>query len=108
LAPGARAVRLPLRRGASPRLWSLEDPYLYDATLSLTTPSGEDRVKTYFGLREIGVTKLRGLGHPYVSLNSKPIYLQLTLDQGWHPDGFYTWPSDAGMGGGGGVGGRVG
>ena len=65
--------------------------------LSLTTSSGEDRVKTYFGFREIGVAKLPGLGHPYVSLNGKPLYLQLTLDQGWHPDGFYTWPSDAAM-----------
>ncbi len=94
-ARARRALTLPL--GASPRLWSLEDPHLYDATLSLTTSSGEDRVKTYFGFREIGVAKLPGLGHPYVSLNGKPLYLQLTLDQGWHPDGFYTWPSDAAM-----------
>jgi len=97
LTAGAREARLTLPLGASPRLWSLEDPHLYDATLSLTTSSGEDRVKTYFGFREIGVAKLPGLGHPYVSLNGKPLYLQLTLDQGWHPDGFYTWPSDAAM-----------
>ena len=97
LTAGAREARLTLPLGASPRLWSLEDPHLYDATLSLTTASGEDRVKTYFGFREIGVAKLPGLGHPYVSLNGKPLYLQLTLDQGWHPDGFYTWPSDAAM-----------
>ena len=97
LTAGAREARLTLPLGASPRLWSLEDPHVYDATLSLTTSSGEDRVKTYFGFREIGVAKLPGLGHPYVSLNGKPLYLQLTLDQGWHPDGFYTWPSDTAM-----------
>jgi hypothetical protein len=87
LTAGARAAHAAARR----------QPGLYDATLSLTTASGEDRVKTYFGFREIGVAKLPGLGHPYVSLNGKPLYLQLTLDQGWHPDGFYTWPSDAAM-----------
>src|SRR5207344_116628 len=37
LTAGAREARLTLPLGASPRLWSLEDPHLYDATLSLTT-----------------------------------------------------------------------
>ncbi|MEJ2702312.1 MAG: glycoside hydrolase family 2 TIM barrel-domain containing protein, partial [Sedimentisphaerales bacterium] len=32
---------------------------------------------------------------PYVTLNNKPIYLELTLDQAYHPEGFYTFPSDA-------------
>ena len=31
---------------------------------------------------------------PYVALNNKPIYLQLSLDQAYHPDGYYTYPSD--------------
>lgn len=48
-------------------------------------------------MRKIGVTKLPGSDIPYVSLNNKPIYLQLTLDQSYHPDGFYTFPSDAFM-----------
>ena len=54
-------------------------------------------MKTYFGMREISTARLPGLGHPYVALNGKPIYLQMTLDQGWHPEGFTTWPSDAVM-----------
>ena len=54
-------------------------------------------MKTYFGLRSIGAAPLPGLGHPYVALNGRPVYLQMTLDQGWHPEGFYTWPSDAAM-----------
>ena len=32
-----------------------------------------------------------------LALNGKPIYLQMALDQGWHPQGFTTWPSDAAM-----------
>jgi hypothetical protein len=54
-------------------------------------------VSTYFGLRKISVVKLPGLGHPYIALNNRPVYLQMTLDQSYHPDGFYTFPSDAFM-----------
>ncbi|SOE22019.1 Glycosyl hydrolases family 2 [Spirosomataceae bacterium TFI 002] len=72
------------------RLWTLEDPFLYDATLSVK----DDEVKTYFGMRKISVVNLPGTDIPYIALNNKPIYLQLTLDQSYHPDGFYTFPSD--------------
>lgn len=77
----------------APRLWTLEDPYLYD----LRIQAGNDVVKTYFGMRKIGVTKLPGTDYTYVALNNKPIYLQLTLDQSYHPEGFYTFPSDSFM-----------
>jgi len=76
-----------------PRLWSLEDPYLYDMTLRL----GDDQLKGYFGYRKISVTALPGSKIPYIALNNKPIYVQLALDQSYHPDGFYTFPSDAFM-----------
>ena len=59
VAQGAREARLTLALGARARLWSLEDPHLYDATLTLGTASGQDRVKGYFGLREIGVASCR-------------------------------------------------
>ena len=75
------------------RLWSLNDPYLYEAELKLD----DDIVKTYFGMRKISVTNLPGTTFPYVALNNKPIYLQLALDQSYHPEGFYTFPSDAFM-----------
>lgn len=97
VAAGAREVRLTLPLGPAARLWSLEDPHLHEATLALTSGAGVDRVRTYFGLREIGVARLPGLGHPYVALNGKPVYLQMTLDQGWHPEGFTSWPSDVAM-----------
>ena len=77
----------------NPRLWSLEDPFLYEVTLLL----GEDTVNTYFGMRKISVIALPGTSYPYVALNNKPIYLQLTLDQSYHPEGYYTFPSDAFM-----------
>ena len=73
-----------------PHLWSLDDPYLYEAEVKL----GDDVVKTYFGMRKISVVNLPGTEFPYVALNNKPVYLQLTLDQSYHPEGFYTFPSD--------------
>jgi hypothetical protein len=71
-------------------LWSLEDPYLYGLTLT----SGNDVVKGYFGMRKISVVNLPGSQIPYIGLNNKPIYVQLALDQSYHPTGFYTFPSD--------------
>ncbi|MBN1816212.1 MAG: hypothetical protein JW828_02555 [Sedimentisphaerales bacterium] len=81
------------------RLWSLEDPYLYEVEAVLRNTGGiiEDRVRTYFGMRKISTGVLPGTDLPYVMLNNKPIYLQLTLDQSYHPEGFYTFPSDAFM-----------
>jgi hypothetical protein len=73
-----------------PHLWSLEDPYLYEAEIKL----GDDAVKTYFGMRKISVLNLPETEFPYIALNNKPVYLQLTLDQSYHPEGFYTFPTD--------------
>ncbi len=78
----------------SARLWSPEDPFLYEVEASLAGPGGVDRLKTYFGMRKISVTKLPGTDHPWVALNNKPFYFQMALDQAYHPDGFYTFPSD--------------
>jgi hypothetical protein len=78
-----------------PHLWSLADPFLYEVEAHLAGPgTGPDVVKTYFGMRKISVVDLPGTGHRYVALNGEPVYLQLTLDQAYHPDGFYTFPSD--------------
>ncbi len=77
------------------RLWNLDDPFLYETEVSLADEGKDmDQVSTYFGMRKISVTQLPGSDYPYVALNNKPIYLQLTLDQSYHPDGFYTFPSD--------------
>ena len=93
---GAREVSFDVTI-AHEQLWSLDDPYLYEVEAVLSANGGEDRVATYFGLRKISVMKLPGTDFPYVALNNQPLYLQITLDQSYHPDGFYTFPSDAFM-----------
>ncbi len=75
---------------AGPKLWDLENPHLYEVEATL----GDDMVNSYFGMRKISVMNLPGTEYPYIALNNKPIYLQLALDQSYHPDGFYTFPSD--------------
>ena len=94
LRKGARELRfdLPIRK---PRLWSLEDPYLYEVEAVLRRPGeAEDRVATYFGMRKISVVNLPGTDFAYIALNNKPVYLQTALDQAYHPEGYYTFPSD--------------
>jgi hypothetical protein len=80
-------------------LWSLDDPYLYDVTASVRGAAGavDDVVNSYFGMRKISVETLPGTGYRYVALNGVPLYLQLALDQGYHPAGFYTFPTDSVM-----------
>jgi hypothetical protein len=72
----------------SPRLWSLEDPYLYTAVVTLQTPGGEDRVEARFGFREIST------GDGRLLLNGEPIFLLSALDQDLYPDTIYTVPSE--------------
>lgn len=73
-----------------PHLWSLDDPFLYEAKATI----GNDEVHTYFGMRKISVVNLPGTDYPYIALNNEPIYLQLALDQSYHPEGYYTFPTD--------------
>lgn len=72
----------------SPRLWSPEEPFLYDLILRLKVNGNVmDEVKTYFGMRKIHTE------HGQVYLNNKPYYQRLVLDQGYWPEGIYTAPS---------------
>lgn len=73
-----------------PRLWTLKDPFLHEVTFKIE----DDEVKSYFGMRKISVVNLPNTEIPYIALNNQPIYLQLALDQSYHPEGFYTFPSD--------------
>jgi len=76
-------------------LWSLEDPFLYRVEATLAGARGAaDRVASYFGMRKISVVDLPGTDHPYIALNNQPVYVQLALDQAYHPEGFYTFPTD--------------
>ena len=66
-------------------LWELGKGGLYDLVLTF----GEDKVKSFFGLREVGLRDGKFL------LNGKVVFQRLVLDQGFYPDGIYTAPSDA-------------
>ena len=72
------------------RLWSPEDPFLYD--VSIVLPGG-DRVESYFGMRAFGIGRDEK-GLPRLLLNGKPYFQNGLLDQGCWSDGYYTAPSD--------------
>jgi len=76
------------------KLWSIDDPYLYEVAASIVSPGITDEVHTYFGMRKISAVPIAGKDFTYVALNNEPLYLKLTLDQSYHPGGFYTFPSD--------------
>lgn len=74
------------------RSWSPDDPFLYD----LEVCAGEDKIRSYFGMREFGVEEGSD-GLPRLMLNGKPIFHNGLLDQGYWSDGMYTPPSDEAM-----------
>ncbi len=75
-----------------PQLWSPDSPTLYDLTIRV----GNDRVTSYFGIREVG-REQDADGHWRFTLNGEPIFHFGPLDQGWWPDGLLTPPSDEAM-----------
>lgn len=66
-----------------PILWSPENPHLYYFTLE----SGEDRIESYFALREIRSEMIDGI--PRLTLNGEPYLFNGLLDQGYFPDGIF-------------------
>ncbi|EMS73797.1 glycoside hydrolase family 2 protein [Ruminiclostridium cellobioparum] len=71
------------------RLWSCENPNLYDLEISLSADGRQqDKVLTYFGMRKIEVQGDK------ILLNNLPLYQRLVLDQGYWPDTLLTPPSD--------------
>lgn len=80
---GGRAhIRLNI---ADPVLWDIGSPHLYGLTLI----AGDDRVESYFGIREVAYSDHR------FYINGKSVFQRLVLDQGFYPDGIYTARSDA-------------
>jgi len=78
----------------SPRLWSPEDPFLYDLEICLLkNGSIIDRVQSYFAMRKFGLAPDRK-GHMRFMLNNRPLFLFGPLDQGYFPDGLLTPPCD--------------
>ncbi len=67
-----------------PKLWSPEDPYLYDFVVE----AGDDRVASYFAIRSL---EIKTVGkYPRLCLNGKPYFFHALLDQGYWPDGILT------------------
>jgi beta-galactosidase/beta-glucuronidase len=87
LPEGPRATAAAFVR--SPRQWSPNSPNLYDVVFELRR-GGQvlDRVQSYFGFRSVAVDSNR------VTLNSRPVYLKMVLDQGYWPESTLTPPSD--------------
>jgi hypothetical protein len=79
---------------AQPRLWSPEDPFLYD--LEVVLKAGDrvvDRVRSYFGMRKVALLADRQ-GITRIALNDRFLFQIGVLDQGFWPDGIYTAPTD--------------
>ncbi len=67
-----------------PKLWTPEDPYLYEFTLK----AGEDKISSYFALRTITIEERNGT--TYMCLNGNPYFFHGLLDQGYWPEGIYV------------------
>ena len=65
-------------------LWEIGNGRLYDLNIKF----GDDRIKSYFGMREVYLDGLKFV------LNNKPVFLRMVLDQGFYPDGIYTAKTD--------------
>ncbi len=70
------------------KLWDVLNPEIYDIVLTVNS-NGEvsDLVKTYTGFRSVELKDGKFL------LNGKSVFLRQILDQGFHPDGIYTFPT---------------
>ncbi len=92
--PTGSVVTLPV---PDARLWSPDDPFLYDLKVRMVT-GGQvtDEVTSYAGMRKISL----GVGEDgftRIFLNNEFVWQNGPLDQGFWPDGLYTPPSDEAM-----------
>jgi hypothetical protein len=74
------------------RLWSPDEPFLYDLQVTLTGQGGGDVVGGYFGMRSLSTGLVNGVLRPL--LNGEFVFQLGILDQGFWPDGLYTAPTD--------------
>lgn len=89
--PSGRYFFIPVK---NPLLWSPDTPFLYGLQLTLHDPGGhvEDKVESYFGMRDIRLQDLDGMSRPF--LNGRFTMQVGLLDQGYWPDGLMTAPAD--------------
>lgn len=72
--------------------WSPDDPFLYDVYIE----TEDDLVRSYFGMRKFS-SGYDAHGKKRFFLNNQPLFLTGVLDQGYSPDGMYTYPQDEAM-----------
>ena len=70
-------------------LWEVGCGRLYDLSFELEKDGKVDTMAGYFGLREVALTREKGL-----QINGKTVFGRFVLDQGFYPDGIITAPSD--------------
>ncbi|HYI58739.1 MAG TPA: glycoside hydrolase family 2 TIM barrel-domain containing protein [Microlunatus sp.] len=72
------------------RLWSPEDPHLYELILELHDDTGAlvDRVQSYTGLRSVSIDGQA------IKINGERVFQRLVLDQGYWPESLMTAPDD--------------
>ncbi|MFN8447711.1 MAG: glycoside hydrolase family 2 TIM barrel-domain containing protein [Anaerolineae bacterium] len=88
-SPDDTRASLSISLGSNLHLWSPENPALYDLTVRVKH-DGQilDEVQSYFGMRKISID------NGQIRLNNQPYLMKLVLDQGYHPDGVLTFPTD--------------
>ncbi|HEY3332731.1 MAG TPA: glycoside hydrolase family 2 TIM barrel-domain containing protein [Capsulimonadaceae bacterium] len=72
----------------NPKLWSAESPHLYDLKVRLIEGGKVlDEVASYCGLRSVE------LENGWMTINGKPTYLAMVLDQGYWPESYLAAPT---------------
>ena len=79
-----------------PKLWSPENPFLYDLYITLDCNGEKDEIKSYFGMRKFSIIKDKK-GNPRLALNNAPYFQKGLLDQGYWPESQLTPPCDEAM-----------
>ena len=74
---------------AETHLWECGKGRLYDLSLELLSGEKTDVMQGYFGLREVKLSREKGL-----QINGKTVFGRFVLDQGFNPQGIITAPSD--------------
>ena len=74
---------------AEKHLWEPGCGRLYDLTFTLEKDGKCDTMNGYFGLREVALTKEKGM-----QINGKTVFGRFVLDQGFYPEGIITAPTD--------------
>lgn len=79
------------------KLWTPDNPFLYDLEISLLSGGKTvDVVKSYSAMRKISSVR-DGAGVWRMQLNNKNLFQYGPLDQGYWPDGLFTAPTEEAM-----------